>query len=83
MVSGVCGNLGNIPPPVFFLLSFVFYSTMALQPNMQILNQAALTMTQELAKFSNIPAIAEGNAILDAINDLGERVDQRLDQLVF
>jgi hypothetical protein len=55
---------------------------MALQPNMQILNQAALTMTQELAKFSNIPAIAEGNAILNAINDLGERVDQRLDQLV-
>jgi 4-aminobutyrate aminotransferase-like enzyme len=61
---------------------------MALQPNMQILNQAALTMTGELAKFSNIPAIAEGNAILNAINDLGERVDQlgervdqRLDQL--
>lgn len=55
---------------------------MALQPNMQILNQSALTMTQELAKFSNIPAIAQGNAILNAINDLGERVDQRLDQLV-
>jgi hypothetical protein len=52
---------------------------MALQPNMQVLNQAALSFTNELAKFSNIPAIAEGNAILDAINDLGDRLDQRLD----
>jgi hypothetical protein len=54
-------------------------STMTLQPNMQVLNQAALSFTNELAKFSNIPAIAEENAILDAINDLGDRLDQRLD----
>jgi hypothetical protein len=52
---------------------------MALQPNMLVLNQAALSFTNELAKFSNIPAIQEGNAILNAINDLGVHLDQRLD----
>jgi hypothetical protein len=40
---------------------------MALQPNIQIINQAALDITAELAKFPNIPALDQGNAILDYI----------------
>ena len=55
---------------------------MALQPNMQVLNQAALSFTNELAKFSNIPAVAEGDAILNAINDLGNRLNNCFGQLV-
>jgi hypothetical protein len=55
---------------------------MALQPNMQVLNQAALSFTNELAKFSNIPAVAEGDAILNAINDLGNRLDNCFGRLV-
>jgi hypothetical protein len=56
--------------------------TMALQPNMNVLNQAALTFTAEVAKFENIPALAQGNAILDAIAALGDRVDNKADLLV-
>lgn len=47
---------------------------MALQPNIQVLNQAVLDFTGEIAKFPNIPALAEGNAILDAIAALGNRM---------
>jgi hypothetical protein len=47
---------------------------MALQPNMHILNQSTQNFATELSKFSNIPAIAEGNAILDAIADLSNCV---------
>lgn len=54
---------------------------MALQPNMLVLNQAALSLTDELAKFSNLPAIAGGDAILQAINDLGDRLDNSFDRL--
>ena len=52
----------------------ILSTTMALQPNMHILNQSAQTFATELSKFSNIPAIAEGNAILDAIADLSNRI---------
>jgi hypothetical protein len=55
-------------------------SIMALQqPDMEVLNGSALSFTNELAKFSNIPAIVQGNAILNAITDLGDRLDGRLD----
>jgi hypothetical protein len=70
---------------------FFSLSTMA-QPDMQLLNQSALSFTNELSKFSNIPALAQGNGILAAINDLGNRFndlgnqfnnfDNRFDQLV-
>lgn len=49
------------------------------QPDMEVLNGSALSFTNELAKFSNIPAIVQGNAILNAIADLGDRLDGRLD----
>jgi hypothetical protein len=47
---------------------------MALQPNIQVLNQAVLDLTGEVAKFPNIPALAGGNAILAAITALGDRM---------
>ncbi|KAF8516873.1 hypothetical protein JB92DRAFT_2829153 [Gautieria morchelliformis] len=54
---------------------------MALQPNMQVLNQAFRTAAQEIEKFPNIPAIDQGNAILEEIRRLNERIDNRFDQL--
>jgi len=47
---------------------------MALQPNFNILNQSGVTFSNELAKMANLPAVAEGNAILDAIANLGDRI---------
>ena len=49
-------------------------TTMALQPNMHILNQSAQTFATELSKFSNIPAIAEGNTIPDTIANLSNHI---------
>jgi hypothetical protein len=43
---------------------------------MQILNQSAQTFAAELSKFSNIQAIADGNAILDAIAELSNCVTE-------
>jgi hypothetical protein len=63
-------------------LPYSLTTTMALQPNMNVLNQAALTFTAEVAKFEDIPALAQGNAILDAITALGDRVDNKADLLV-
>ncbi|KIM79140.1 hypothetical protein PILCRDRAFT_10564 [Piloderma croceum F 1598] len=55
---------------------------MALQPNIQIINQAALYITAELAKFPNIPALDQGNAILDAIRDLDTQANNRHNELI-
>jgi hypothetical protein len=55
---------------------------MALQPNIQIINQAALDITAELAKFPNIPALDQGNAILDAIRDLDTQANNRHNELI-
>ncbi|KIM72241.1 hypothetical protein PILCRDRAFT_829872 [Piloderma croceum F 1598] len=54
---------------------------MALQPNMQILNEAFRTAATEIEKFPNIPAIHQGNAILERLERLSERLDTRFDQL--
>jgi hypothetical protein len=54
---------------------------MALQPNMQILNEAFRTAATEIEKFPNIPAIHQGNAILERLDRLSERLDTRFDQL--
>ena len=54
---------------------------MALQPNMQILNEAFRTAAIEIEKFPNIPAINQGNTILDRLERLTERLDNHFDQL--
>jgi len=51
---------------------------MTLQPNIHVLNQAVVSFTGEIAKFPNIPAIAGGNVILDAITALGDRMTNDL-----
>lgn len=47
---------------------------MALQPNFHVLNQSGVAFSNELAKMANLPAVAEGNAILEAIAELGNRI---------
>jgi hypothetical protein len=48
---------------------------MALQPNMQILNNASRDFVSELAKFQNIPALAQGAEIIQALDAIGTRLD--------
>jgi len=85
-LSWYLGSMGNsrvyTAAELIIDLPYSLTITMALQPNMHVLNQAALTFTAEVAKFSNIPALAEGNAILDAIAALGKRVDNKANLLV-
>jgi hypothetical protein len=51
---------------------------MAAQPDVQVINNAIAQLTGEITKFPNIPAIANGNAILDAINGLENRLVARM-----
>jgi hypothetical protein len=51
---------------------------MAAQPDVQVINNAIAQLTGEIAKFPNIPTIANGNAILDAINGLENRLVARM-----
>jgi hypothetical protein len=44
------------------------------QPNLQALNTAIAQVMAELTKFPNIPALAHGDAIIEALNHLGERI---------
>jgi hypothetical protein len=48
---------------------------MALQPNMQILNNASRDFVSELAKFQNIPALAQGAEIIQALDAIRTRLD--------
>jgi len=85
-LSGYLGSVGNsnayTAAELIINLPYSLTITMALQPNMNVLNQAALAFTAEVAKFENIPALAQGNAILDAIAALGDRVDNNAELLV-
>ena len=51
---------------------------MAAQPDVQVINNAIAQLAGEITKFPNIPAIANGNAILDAINGLENRLIARM-----
>ena len=48
---------------------------MALQPNMQILNNASRDFVSELEKFQNIPPLAQGAEIIQALNTIRTRLD--------
>jgi hypothetical protein len=48
---------------------------MALQPNMQILNNASRDFVSELAKFPNIPALAQGAEMIQALDAIRTRLD--------
>jgi predicted nucleic acid-binding Zn-ribbon protein len=48
---------------------------MALQPNMQILNNASRDFVSELEKFQNIPALAQGAEIIQALDAIRTRLD--------
>lgn len=47
------------------------------QPNFDLIEQGA----KELGKIRNLPAFAQGQAILDAINQVGAHVDTKFNQL--
>jgi len=48
---------------------------MALQPNMQILNNASRDFVSELVKFQNIPALAQGAEIIQALDAIRTHLD--------
>ncbi|KAI0251706.1 hypothetical protein BJV78DRAFT_1154293 [Lactifluus subvellereus] len=54
---------------------------MAAQPDLEVINNAIGQLTGEITKFSNIPAIANGNAILEAINGLEGRLVAQIHDL--
>jgi hypothetical protein len=47
----------------------------ALQPNMQILNNASRDFVSELVKFQNISALAQGAEIIQALDAIQTRLD--------
>lgn len=52
------------------------------QPNFDLISTLFSNAARELAKFSNIPAVQEGNAILEALQQINrrlDRIDGRLD----
>jgi hypothetical protein len=55
---------------------------MDIQTDIQIINQAALDIAAELAKLANIPALDQGNAILDAIGDLDTQANNQHNKLI-
>ena len=51
------------------------------QPNFQRAVEHLTAFTEEVALCGNIPAIQQGNQILDAIRGLEQRMEQRLTQM--
>lgn len=54
---------------------------MALQPNFAILNHAIGQVSTELAKFQNLPQIADAQAILNVLQQLQEALDNRVQDI--
>ena len=48
---------------------------MALQPNMQILNNAGRDFVSKLAKFQNIAALAQGAEMVQVLDTIRTRLD--------
>jgi hypothetical protein len=52
-----------------------------LQPNFNIINQAVGQLTAEIAKLPNIGAIAQGNALIEAVQALRGDMNGRFDRI--